>query len=311
MKISVLKNRQAERNGLVNLFSKRRNYFSPENSEDKRKSEKTDKKRRGQEPSIPNGMWIKCNTCKMIIYKKEVTKYKLCPSCGAHFRMSPAERIAILCDEGSFEEFDAAMQPKNPMDYPEYDTIIDKAQKKAGIKEGVVTGRCRIGGHSTVLAIMDSHFMMGSMGSVVGEKITRAVETATREGLPVIIFTTSGGARMQEGIISLMQMAKVSEALGRHDEAGLLYVTVLTDPTTGGVTASFAMLGDIILSEPKALIGFAGQRVIQGTIHQKLPEGFQRAEFQLEHGFVDRIVHREELRDELAKILMIHEPQGK
>lgn len=291
----------------MSLFSKR-NYFSLEAPEEKRK---TDKRRKAAEPSIPNGMWIKCNTCKMIIYKKEVTKYKLCPSCGAHFRMSPKERIEITCDEGSFQELDANMQPKNPMEYPEYRDVIEKAQKKAGIKEGVVTGHCKIEGHNAVIAIMDSHFMMGSMGSVVGEKVTRAVETATREKLPIIIFTTSGGARMQEGIISLMQMAKVSEALGRHDEAGLLYVTVLTDPTTGGVTASFAMLGDIILSEPKALIGFAGQRVIQGTIHQKLPEGFQRAEFQLEHGFVDRIVHREELREELGKILQMHEPKGK
>lgn len=286
----------------MSLFSKK-NYFSLDTPEEKRKN---DKRRKSSEPSIPNGMWIKCNSCKMIIYKKEVTKYKLCPSCGAHFRMSPRERIGITCDEGTFEEFDADMQPKNPMDYPEYEDVIGKAQKKAGIREGVVTGRCKIKGCDVILAIMDSHFMMGSMGSVVGEKVTRAVENATREGLPVIIFTTSGGARMQEGIISLMQMAKVSEALGRHDEAGLLYVTVLTDPTTGGVTASFAMLGDIILSEPKALIGFAGQRVIQGTIHQRLPEGFQRAEFQLEHGFVDRIVHREELREELGRILKMH-----
>ena len=249
---------------------------------------------------------VKCNSCKNIIYKKEVTKYKLCPNCEAHFRMSPKERIAITCDEGTFEEFDAAMHPKNPMGYPDYDKVIEKAQKKAQITEGVVTGRCQIEGHDTVIAIMDSHFMMGSMGSVVGEKVTRAVEYATAHELPIIIFTTSGGARMQEGIISLMQMAKVSEALGRHDAAGLLYVTVLTDPTTGGVTASFAMLGDIILAEPKALIGFAGQRVIQGTIHQKLPEGFQRAEFQLKNGFVDRIVHREKMREELGRILKLH-----
>ena len=293
----------------MNLFSKRRDYFSLETPEEKRKAEK--KRKAAPEPSIPNGMWVKCNTCKMIIYKKEITEYKLCPSCGAHFRLTPSERIAITCDEGTFQELDADMQPQNPMDYPDYEVLIEKAQKKAGIKEAVVTGRCKIHGQDCVLAIMDSHFMMGSMGSVVGEKVTRAVETATREKLPIIIFTTSGGARMQEGIISLMQMAKVSEALGRHDEAGLLYITVLTDPTTGGVTASFAMLGDIILSEPKALIGFAGQRVIQGTIHQKLPEGFQRAEFQLDHGFVDRIVHREDMRDELGKILKIHAPKGK
>ena len=192
------------------------------------------------------------------------------------------------------------------MRYPGYDEVIEKAQEKAGIPEAVVTGHAKIDGYEVVLAIMDSHFMMGSMGSVVGEKVTRAVEYATEYRLPLVIFTTSGGARMQEGIMSLMQMAKVSSALARHDEAKLLYVTVLTDPTTGGVTASFAMLGDIILSEPKALIGFAGQRVIQGTIHQKLPEGFQRAEFQLEHGFVDKIVHREKLRDELATILRLH-----
>lgn len=290
----------------MNLFGKK-NYISIENRE---RTKKVDKRKKA-EPSIPDGMWIKCNTCKAIIYKKEVTEYKLCPNCDAHFRMSPSERIAITCDEGSFEEFDQNMQPKNPMNYPEYDQVIKKAQDKSGIKEAVVTGRCTIHGQKTVLAIMDSHFMMGSMGSVVGEKITRAVEYATKHRLPIIIFTTSGGARMQEGIISLMQMAKVSEALGRHDAAGLLYVTVLTDPTTGGVTASFAMLGDIILSEPKALIGFAGQRVIKGTIHQDLPEGFQRAEFQLEHGFVDRIVHREKLRNELGKILRLHSQTGR
>ena len=290
----------------MNLFGKK-NYISIENRE---RTKKVDKRKKA-EPSIPDGMWIKCNTCKAIIYKKEVTEYKLCPNCDAHFRMNPAERIAITCDEGSFEEFDQNMHPKNPMNYPEYDQVIKKAQDKSGIKEAVVTGRCTIHGQKTVLAIMDSHFMMGSMGSVVGEKITRAVEYATKHRLPIIIFTTSGGARMQEGIISLMQMAKVSEALGRHDAAGLLYVTVLTDPTTGGVTASFAMLGDIIRSEPKALIGFAGQRVIKGTIHQDLPEGFQRAEFQLEHGFVDRIVHREKLRNELGKILRLHSQTGR
>ena len=290
----------------MNLFGKK-NYISIENRE---RTKKVDKRKKA-EPSIPDGMWIKCNTCKAIIYKKEVTEYKLCPNCDAHFRMNPAERIAITCDEGSFEEFDQNMHPKNPMNYPEYDQVIKKAQDTSGIKEAVVTGRCTIHGQKTVLAIMDSHFMMGSMGSVVGEKITRAVEYATKHRLPIIIFTTSGGARMQEGIISLMQMAKVSEALGRHDAAGLSYVTVLTDPTTGGVTASFAMLGDIILSEPKALIGFAGQRVIKGTIHQDLPEGFQRAEFQLEHGFVDRIVHREKLRNELGKILRLHSQTGR
>ena len=267
---------------------------------------RVERKTVGNGPSIPDGMWIKCNTCKAIIYKKEVTEYKLCPNCDAHFRMSPSERIRVTCDEGSFKEFDASLESENPMGYPEYETIIQAAQSKSGIKEAVVTGQAKIEGEDVVLAIMDSDYMMGSMGSVVGEKVTRAIEYATEHRLPIIIFTTSGGARMQEGIISLMQMAKTSEALGRHDEAGLLYITVLTDPTTGGVTASFAMLGDIILSEPRALIGFAGQRVIKGTIHQELPPGFQRAEFQLEHGFVDRIVHREKLREELGKLLKFH-----
>ena len=268
----------------MNLFGKK-NYISIENRE---RTKKVDKRKKA-EPSIPDGMWIKCNTCKAIIYKKEVTEYKLCPNCDAHFRMNPAERIAITCDEGSFEEFDQNMHPKNPMNYPEYDQVIKKAQDKSGIKEAVVTGRCTIHGQKTVLAIMDSHFMMGSMGSVVGEKITRAVEYATKHRLPIIIFTTSGGARMQEGIISLMQMAKVSEALGRHDAAGLLYVTVLTDPTTGGVTASFAMEADIILAEPGATVGFAGARVIEQTTKKALPEGFQTSEFVLEHGFIDSI----------------------
>ena len=286
----------------MNLFGKK-SYFSLDGSDDKKKS---DRRKKRNEPSIPDGMWIKCNTCKSIIYKKEVTEYKLCPECDAHFRMSPEERIAITCDEGSFTELDSGMKPKNPMRYPGYDEVIENARKKAGIQEAVVTGHAKIDGYEVVLAIMDSHFIMGSMGSVVGEKVTRAVEYATEYRLPIVIFTTSGGARMQEGIISLMQMAKVSSALARHDEAGLLYVTVLTDPTTGGVTASFGMLGDIILAEPKALIGFAGQRVIQGTIHQKLPEGFQRAEFQLEHGFADRIVHRKKIREELATILKLH-----
>ena len=285
----------------MNLFGKK-NYISLEKPETRR----PERRMKSKEPSIPDGMWIKCNSCKNIIYKKEVTKYKLCPNCEAHFRMSPKERIAITCDEGTFEEFDAAMHPKNPMGYPDYDKVIEKAQKKAQITEGVVTGRCQIEGHDTVIAIMDSHFMMGSMGSVVGEKVTRAVEYATAHELPIIIFTTSGGARMQEGIISLMQMAKVSEALGRHDAAGLLYVTVLTDPTTGGVTASFAMEGDIIMAESQALVGFAGRRVIESTVREKLPDDFQKAEFLQEHGFVDLIVERSQIRATVGQLLALH-----
>ena len=285
----------------MNLFGKK-NYISIENRE---RTKKVDKRKKA-EPSIPDGMWIKCNTCKAIIYKKEVTEYKLCPNCDAHFRMNPAERIAITCDEGSFEEFDQNMHPKNPMNYPEYDQVIKKAQDKSGIKEAVVTGRCTIHGQKTVLAIMDSHFMMGRMGSVVGEKITRAVEYATKHRLPIIIFTTSGGARMQEGIVSLMQMAKTSNALAKHNAAGLLYISYFTHPTTGGVTASFASLGDIILAEPKALIGFAGPRVIEQTIKQKLPEGFQRSEFLQQQGFLDQVVERKKMRATIALLLKLH-----
>jgi len=257
-------------------------------------------------PTIPDENWVKCKKCLNLVYKKDISKFKICPNCGTHFRMTPEERIAITCDAGTFEEWDAGILTSDPMGYPDYEDVIKKAQEKSGIREAVVTGKCKIGGVETAIAIMDSHFMMGSMGSVVGEKITRAFERATEAKLPIIVFTVSGGARMQEGIISLMQMAKVSEAVARHDDAGLLYITVITDPTTGGVTASFAMLGDIILAEPKALIGFAGQRVIKATINQDLPKGFQRSEFQLEHGFVDRIVNRENLKDELETILKLH-----
>lgn len=285
----------------MNLF-KKKSYITinpPENSLNTSDS-----------PSIPDGMWLKCKYCKKIVYKKEITEFQVCPVCGGHFRLSAWERIPLICDEGSFEEFDAEMTAKNPMEYPEYEKVIEKAQKKSGLKDGVVTGKGKIEGYDTVVCVMDSHFMMGSMGSVVGEKITRAIEKATALKIPLIIFTTSGGARMQEGIISLMQMAKTSAALNRHSEEGLLYITVLTDPTTGGVSASFGMLGDIILAEPQALIGFAGQRVIEGTINEKLPEGFQTAEFQLEHGFVDKIVKRSELKETLARILKIHERKG-
>lgn len=257
-------------------------------------------------PSIPDGLWIKCNHCDKIIYTKEINKYKICPNCGYHFRLTAKERILLTVDENSFKEFDGNMQAKNPMDYPDYDKIIEKVQLKTELKDAVVTGYCKIGGYHSILAIMDSHFMMASMGSVVGEKITRAIETATEKKLPIIIFTASGGARMQEGIISLMQMAKTSAALNRHGKAGLLYISIMTDPTTGGVSASFASLGDIILSEPNATIGFAGRRVIEGTINEKLPDEFQTAEFQLEHGFLDKIVPRTDMRDTLIQILKLH-----
>lgn len=281
----------------MNLFKKKKNYINivrPQEDEFK------------ELPKIPDGTWVKCTHCGKTIYQKELTEYKICPECGGHFRIGAMDRIAITCDENSFEEFNAGLTSLNPIDFPKYDEIIKNAQERSGLKEGVVTGKCRIEGIETILCVMDSNFMMGSMGSVVGEKITRAFEKATEEKLPIIVFTTSGGARMQEGIISLMQMAKISAAVRRHSDNGLLYITVLTDPTTGGVTASFAMLGDIILSEPGATIGFAGKRVIEQTIRQELPEGFQTAEFQLKHGFVDKIVKRKYLKMVLAKLLRLH-----
>ena len=258
------------------------------------------------EPIIPDGMWVKCRFCGALIYKKEMDEFKICPKCGGHFRISAKERLAITCDEGTFEEFDADMTSKNPMGYPDYDKLIARMQAKTGLKEAVVTGKCRINGYETVIAVMDSNFMMASMGSVVGEKITRAVERASENNLPIVIFTASGGARMQEGIISLMQMAKTSAAVRRHSDKGLLYLTVMTDPTTGGVSASFANLGDIILAEPKATIGFAGRRVIEGTINEKLPDDFQSAEFQRHHGFVDRIVERKDMKNAISAVFKLH-----
>lgn len=288
----------------MNLFKKRQ-YFTVS------KVNKAEQNHQGEDidavPSIPEGMWLKCDICGKTLYRKTVeTNLRICSSCGGYFRLSAADRIEQVVDKNTFDEFDQSIVSKNPMDYPKYDEKIAQNQEKSGIKDAVITGVGNINGHKTVLAVMDSNFMMGSMGSVVGEKITRAFEKATMMKLPIIIFTTSGGARMQEGIISLMQMAKISAAAGRHSDAGLLYITVLTDPTTGGVTASFAMLGDIILSEAKALIGFAGRRVIEQTIKQVLPEEFQKAEFQLEHGFVDKIVKREEMKGILASILKLH-----
>ena len=260
-----------------------------------------------QKPVIPNGMWLKCDGCGKIIYKNDVEEnMKVCQHCEHHFRLSARERIQSIIDNDTFIEFDNSMKSKNPLKFEGYEKKLNIASANSELNEAVVTGRGRINGEDTVICVMDGSFMMGSMGSVVGEKVTRAVEKATELRLPIIIFTTSGGARMQEGIVSLMQMAKVSGALARFNEAGLLYVTVLADPTTGGVTASFAMLGDIILSEPGALIGFAGRRVIEQTIKQALPEGFQKAEFLLEKGFIDSIIHRKKLKETLSKILSLH-----
>jgi len=264
-------------------------------------------KKKDGEPNIPEGLWRKCNKCGQPIYVEDVkNNFYVCPKCDGYFRVHAYRRVEMLMDEGTFEEWDKEMEFSNPLDFPGYEKKVLAAREKTGLNEAVVTGKGRIGGFETAFGVCDARFMMSSMGHVVGEKITRMIERATREQLPVILYACSGGARMQEGIVSLMQMAKTSAALKKHHEAGQLYVSVLTEPTTGGVTASFAMLGDIILAEPHALIGFAGPRVIEQTIGQKLPEGFQRAEFLLEHGFVDRIVERHEQKKVLADILRLH-----
>lgn len=263
---------------------------------------------RAKKPEVPKGLLRKCNKCGAAIIAEDVKEGNyICPKCGGYFRIHAYRRIQMVADEGSFQEWDESLVGENPMEYRGYLEKLTQAQGKTLLREAVVTGKCRINGCETVIGVCDGRFLMASMGWAVGEKITRAVERAVEEKLPVILFACSGGARMQEGITSLMQMAKIAAALKRHSDAGLLYISVLTEPTTGGVTASFAMLGDVILAEPGALIGFAGPRVIEQTLRQKLPKGFQRAEFLLEHGFVDEIVERENLKRTLTKILEIHE----
>ena len=262
----------------------------------------------GNTPEVPDNLMRKCNACKAAVFADEVKQnHYICPHCGNYFHVPAYRRIKMVVDRKSFTEWDVHMEEQNPLQYKGYEEKIRSLREKTGLDEAVVTGKCTIKGTPTALGVCDCRFMMSSMGEVVGEKITRVFERATKERLPVILYICSGGARMQEGLVSLMLMAKTSMAIRKHSDAGLLYVPVLTDPTTGGVTASFAMLGDIILAEPKALIGFAGPRVIEQTIGQKLPKGFQRAEFLLEHGFVDKIVEREEQRSVLADILKLHE----
>lgn len=257
------------------------------------------------------GKWVKCSNCKEILYKEEIkNNYSICPNCGKYFRLSARRRIKQIIDENTFVQLDENMQTSDLLDFEGYKAKIKSLQDKTKIKEAVTTGIGKINGYKVAIAVMDGNFFMGSMGSVVGEKITRLIEKAIEQKLPLIIFCVSGGARMQEGIISLMQMAKTSAALAKFNEAGLLYISVLTDPTTGGVTASFASLGDIILAEPGALIGFAGPRVVEQTIKQKLPDGFQSSEFLLEHGFIDKIVERKDMKDTLSKIIKMHEMKG-
>ena len=259
-----------------------------------------------QVPEVADELFAKCPGCKQAIYQKDLGQAKICPNCSYTFRISAKERLDLTVDEGSFQELFTGIKTENPLNFPGYMEKLAATKEKTGLDEAVVTGVASIKGQKTALAIMDSNFIMASMGTVVGEKITKLFEHAIEEKLPVVIFTASGGARMQEGIMSLMQMAKISAAVKRHSNAGLLYLTVLTDPTTGGVTASFAMEGDIILAEPQTLIGFAGRRVIENTVRETLPDDFQKAEFLQEHGFVDAIVKRTELADTIATLLSFH-----
>ncbi len=256
---------------------------------------------------IPIGKWVKCDKCREIIYKETIrNNFSVCPNCGHYFRMHIGKRLETIIDKDTYKRFDLNIDTNNPLDLEDYPKKLKSLREKTGLEEAIACGTGKINGEDVVICIMDSGFLMGSMGAVVGEKITYSIEKAIELKLPIIIFAVSGGARMQEGIISLMQMAKTTAALTKLDEAGLLYISVLTDPTYGGVTASFASLGDIILAEPGAMIGFAGQRVIEQTIGEKLPEGFQTAEFLLEHGFIDKIVKREEMKDTLYRLIQYH-----
>lgn len=291
---------------LFNVVKTRFNAYPPASEgEERDKADKTEKN--DSAVKVPANIVFKCPRCLNMIMTDELEKnLKVCPECGYHARLTASERIRLIADKESFREFDADMKSKNPIDFPDYEAKQQKLRESTGLKDAAVTGECTVRGEKCVIGVMDSRYMMASMGSVVGEKITRAFEYATEHKLPVILFTASGGARMQEGIVALMQMAKTSGAVARHSDAGLLYITVLTDPTTGGVSASFASLGDIIIAEPKVLVGFAGRRVIEGTIKQRLPDDFQSAEFMLEHGFADMIVERKSMRRTIAHILKLH-----
>ncbi|BDH62583.1 acetyl-CoA carboxylase carboxyltransferase subunit beta [Lysinibacillus sp. PLM2] len=266
---------------------------------------------RDKENEFPADLMTKCPECKKIYLTKELeNNKKVCPNCDHHFKLTAWERVDCFLDEGSFESLDDHLQTSNPLNFPSYIEKVEVDVKKTGLNEAVLTGIGTLKEEKVVVAIMDSHFRMGSMGSVVGEKITRAIEKATELKVPFIIFTASGGARMQEGVISLMQMGKTSVALKRHSDNGLLFVSIMTHPTTGGVSASFASLGDINIAEPKALIGFAGRRVIEQTVREKLPDDFQTAEFLLAHGQLDAIFHRKEMRDKVATIVKLHRKGG-
>ncbi|WP_068780314.1 acetyl-CoA carboxylase, carboxyltransferase subunit beta [Paenibacillus sp. GM2] len=291
------------------LFQKKRKYATIPSERLGSDANATSAERPKRE--IPEGLMNKCSRCGSIQYSKELEKnLKVCPSCGYHMRLNAMERIRMTMDEDSFIEYDRDLVSEDPLEFPGYATKLEQQALKSGLREAVVTGEGTIGGFPVVVAVMSFDFFTGSMGSAVGEKITRAIEAATEKRLPIIIFSTSGGARMQESILSLMQMAKTSAALARHHEQGGFYISVITDPTTGGVSASFAMLGDIIIAEPGAVFGFAGRIVIEQTIRQKLPEDFQTAEFNLQHGQLDLVVHRKELKAMLTKLIDLHSVKG-
>ncbi|WP_051314863.1 acetyl-CoA carboxylase, carboxyltransferase subunit beta [Alteribacter aurantiacus] len=281
---------------LRDLFSKKKKKYATIPSEEAKQE-------------VPEGLMTKCPQCKSIMYTKELKKnLSVCDSCGFHHRLTAYDRLDTIFDEGTFEEFDQNIISKDPLDFPSYPEKSQSDREKTGLNEAIVTGKGKIDGYPAVVGVMDARFRMGSMGSVVGEKIVRAIERAIVEDMPFILFAASGGARMQEGVFSLMQMAKTSTALNKLHNAGGLFISIMTHPTTGGVSASFASLGDINLAEPKALIGFAGRRIIEQTIRQELPEDFQTAEFLLKHGQLDRVVERKDMKDTLKTILSIHSP---
>lgn len=284
------------------LFRRKKKYVevNPRSSDEIRE-------RRAQ---IPDGLAERCPSCKTIIFQNSIESDHLCPKCSYHLQFPSKDRIAWLVDEGSFKEWDSELDAKDPLNFPDYDAKLKRAQVVTELNEAVVTGQAELDGLPFAIGVMDSRFIMASMGTVVGEKLTRLFETATDKNLPVILYIASGGARMQEGILSLMQMAKISQAISKHSQAGLLYCSVLTHPTTGGVTASFGMQGDITLAEPKAIIGFAGKRVIEQTIGSNLPKDFQAAETVLENGFVDHIVPRSEQHDVLRLVLAVHQKES-
>ncbi|MFD1886252.1 acetyl-CoA carboxylase, carboxyltransferase subunit beta [Paenibacillus wenxiniae] len=294
------------------LFQKKKKYatipsqrWSNETASDDEQPQERPKR------EIPEGLMNKCSKCGTIHYSKELEKnLKVCSNCGYHMRLNAIERIIMTVDEGQFTEMDAGMESVDPLNFPGYAQKLEQQKMNSGLRDAVITGQGEIDGHPVMLAVMSFDFFSGSMGSVVGEKITRAIEAADERGLPLIMFSTSGGARMQESIISLMQMAKTSAALARYQENGGLYISVITDPTMGGVSASFAMLGDIIIAEPGALFGFAGRIVIEQTIRQKLPDNFQTAEFNLEHGQLDMVTHRKDMKSMLGNLLDYHTGKG-